>query len=58
MLGLTEYAYCADLVITHALEWPSLTVQWLPVRALRTAYSSNPDGSTVVWVLAGSGHAV
>lgn len=20
-----------DLVITHALEWPSLTVQWLPV---------------------------
>lgn len=21
----------ADLVITHALEWPSLTVQWLPV---------------------------
>ena len=24
---------CADLVITHALEWPSLTAQWLPVRA-------------------------
>jgi len=27
--------YCmlcaADLVVTHALEWPSLTVQWLPV---------------------------
>jgi hypothetical protein len=23
----------ADLVITHALEWPSLTVQWLPVSA-------------------------
>ena len=22
----------ADLVITHALEWPSLTVQWFPVR--------------------------
>ena len=22
----------ADLVIAHALEWPSLTVQWLPVR--------------------------
>lgn len=22
---------CADLVVTHALEWPSLTVQWLPV---------------------------
>jgi len=20
-----------DLVITHALEWPSLTIQWLPV---------------------------
>ena len=23
----------SDLVITHALEWPSLTAQWLPVRA-------------------------
>lgn len=23
--------FAADLVITHALEWPSLTVQWLPV---------------------------
>jgi len=29
--GLTP-APLADLVITHALEWPSLTVQWLPVR--------------------------
>ena len=27
-------AALADLVITHALEWPSLTVQWLPVRRL------------------------
>lgn len=25
----TPFLY--DLVITHALEWPSLTVQWLPV---------------------------
>jgi hypothetical protein len=24
-------SFAADLVITHALEWPSLTVQWLPV---------------------------
>lgn len=24
---------CADLVITHALEWPSLTVQWMDVRS-------------------------
>ena len=24
----TPFLY--DLVITHALEWPSLTVQWLP----------------------------
>lgn len=24
----------ADLVITHALEWPSLTVQWLPVSSI------------------------
>ena len=27
----TPFLY--DLVITHALAWPSLTVQWLPVRA-------------------------
>ena len=27
----TPFLY--DLVVTHALEWPSLTVQWLPVRA-------------------------
>ncbi len=26
----TPFLY--DLVITHALEWPSLTVQWLPFR--------------------------
>jgi len=26
----TPFLY--DLVITHALEWPSLTVQWLPDR--------------------------
>jgi hypothetical protein len=24
--------YLYDVVITHALEWPSLTTQWLPVR--------------------------
>ncbi len=24
--------YLYDLVVTHALEWPSLTVQWLPDR--------------------------
>lgn len=24
----TPFLY--DLVVTHALEWPSLTVQWLP----------------------------
>ena len=24
----TPFLY--DLVITHALEWPSLTVQWMP----------------------------
>jgi hypothetical protein len=30
--GLTaRCCFVADLVITHALEWPSLTVQWLPV---------------------------
>ena len=26
----TPFLY--DLVVTHALEWPSLTVQWLPDR--------------------------
>ena len=26
----TPFLY--DLVVTHALEWPSLTVQWLPKR--------------------------
>lgn len=29
----TPFLY--DLVVTHALEWPSLTVQWLPVRDFR-----------------------
>ena len=24
--------YLYDLAISHALEWPSLTVQWLPER--------------------------
>lgn len=37
-----------DVVITHALDWPSLTVQWLPVaqscvaRALRACGLSIP----------------
>ena len=26
----TPFLY--DLIITHALEWPSLTVQWMPDR--------------------------
>ena len=29
--SLKASVLCSDLVITHALEWPSLTVQWLPV---------------------------
>ena len=24
-------SFLYDLVLTHALEWPSLTVQWLPI---------------------------
>lgn len=32
----------ADLVITHALEWPSLTVQWLPVRSFRNCSHNSP----------------
>lgn len=31
----TPFLY--DLVITHALEWPSLTVQWLPMKEERGA---------------------
>ncbi|KAF5764854.1 putative histone-binding protein RBBP4 [Helianthus annuus] len=27
-----EHTLLYDLVITHALEWPSLTVEWLPDR--------------------------
>lgn len=36
-----------DVLLTHALEWPSLTVQWLP------------DHNTCVavgWVVASAGH--
>jgi hypothetical protein len=32
-------AFLYDLIMTHALEWPSLTVQWLP-------YSSKYDCSS------------
>lgn len=32
--GFQEVVLFADLVITHALEWPSLTVQWFPVGVL------------------------
>lgn len=28
----TSFLY--DLVMTHALEWPSLTVQWLPGKTM------------------------
>ena len=37
----------ADLVITHALEWPSLTVQWLPVRR-RSAAPTRPAALVAV----------
>ena len=36
----TPFLY--DLVVTHALEWPSLTVQWLPVR-IRMIYIHPPS---------------
>ena len=36
----TPFLY--DLVVTHALEWPSLTVQWLPVRCRRGARAPPP----------------
>ena len=36
----TPFLY--DLVMTHALEWPSLTAQWLPdVTRLAQSYSLN-----------------
>jgi len=34
--------YKPDLVITHALEWPSLTVQWLPVSRRRGQIGKPP----------------
>jgi histone-binding protein RBBP4 len=30
-----------DFVITHALDWPSLTVQWLPFEESRSASGSD-----------------
>lgn len=37
-----------DLLMTHALEWPSLTAQWLPnvqpLRIDRASYMNDPDG--------------
>ena len=35
----TPFLY--DLVMTHALEWPSLTVQWMPNRIV--PLGSNSD---------------
>jgi len=32
----TPFLY--DLVVTHALEWPSLTVQWFPDRKTYAFY--------------------
>ncbi|KAI8029280.1 WD-40 repeat-containing protein MSI1 [Camellia lanceoleosa] len=38
----TPFLY--DLVITHALEWPSLTIEWLPNREeSRKDYSVEDD---------------
>lgn len=42
----TPFLY--DLVVTKALEWPSLTCQWLPVRLIPRAIVTNRnDGSFV-----------
>jgi hypothetical protein len=38
--------FAADLVVTHALEWPSLTVQWLPVCASAVSAAEHQRGST------------
>ena len=36
----TPFLY--DLVVTHALEWPSLTVQWLPEKKTYAVPAKNP----------------
>uniref|UniRef100_A0A8C7YJL8 Retinoblastoma binding protein 4 n=1 Tax=Oryzias sinensis TaxID=183150 RepID=A0A8C7YJL8_9TELE len=42
----TPFLY--DLVMTHALEWPSLTAQWLP-DVTRSASEGPPEGG--IWSL-------
>ncbi|OVA19828.1 WD40 repeat [Macleaya cordata] len=42
----TPFLY--DLVISHALEWPSLTVQWLPSQPQPYASASDDDNSYAV----------
>lgn len=39
----TPFLY--DLVMTHALEWPSLTAQWLPDVSRYTLYTMDQDES-------------
>ena len=40
----TPFLY--DLVVTHALEWPSLTVQWLPVGFVCNSYLCSSPSCT------------
>jgi len=34
-------AFLYDLIMTHALEWPSLTVQWLPYTSKYISLENN-----------------
>ncbi len=34
-------AFLYDLIMTHALEWPSLTVQWLPYASKYISFENN-----------------
>lgn len=40
-----------DVILTHPLEWPSLTVQWLPDRSKCVARRGRA-GSAAVWAVA------
>lgn len=45
----TPFLY--DLVMTHALEWPSLTAQWLPDVSRYTLYTMDKDKFSHVYTI-------
>ncbi|XP_072976359.1 histone-binding protein MSI1-like [Typha angustifolia] len=48
----TPFLY--DLVISHALEWPSLTAQWLPSSPLSSSSSSSSSSNPIHRLLLGT----